>query len=122
LPPKLYVEAVKEGPGDDYGMTNGDTSKSNGTANGSAYKHDKKRKDVDEKKVIYEKHVNDNGEVLTSIKPSENYEDSLKHNGETAPREKGHERPAKRQDELASGRQAGAGWERSAYVPSILQI
>ena len=74
---------------------------------------------LDEDKVAFEKHVNASGTAtLTSVKPDEKYEEALRHNGETAPREKWKNGRAKRQDPpeapLASGRRAGAGWQRSA--------
>lgn len=112
LPPKSYAAAISDGPN----VQNGDGVTPNGHADKPQMNGEKTRKQLDEEKVVYEKHVNHDGEVLTSIKPSENYERSLQHNGHTAPREKKRNRPAKRQDDLASGRQAGAGWERSAYA------
>jgi 2-acylglycerol O-acyltransferase 2 len=78
------------------------------------------RQKVGKDKVIYEKYVNDRGDRLTSVKPDESYEKSLEHDRETAPREKKKVRSmeaSKKHDEkphLASGRRAGAGWERSA--------
>lgn len=71
-------------------------------------------------KVVYEKYVNDGGDHLTSVKPNAGYEKSLEHDRETAPREKEKAKTtqiAKKNGEkshLASGRRAGAGWERSA--------
>ena len=121
LPPKSYAEAISnetnEQTEDAFGNKSDGEQKSavNGYAHAPMVNGHKDRYQLDEDKVVYEKHVNQNGEVFTSIKPSENYEQSLQHNGTTAPREK-HHRPAKRQDELASGRKAGEGWEKSAYV------
>jgi 2-acylglycerol O-acyltransferase 2 len=75
---------------------------------------------VERDKIVYEKHVNDKGDHLTSLKPDENYEKTLEHNRHVAPREKeraGAKQAAKKKDDksqLASGRRAGAGWERSA--------
>jgi 2-acylglycerol O-acyltransferase 2 len=71
-------------------------------------------------KVVYEKYVNNGGDHLTSIKEHGSYEKHLEHDRETAPQEKKKAKEteiAKKQDErphLASGRRAGAGWERSA--------
>ncbi|EXJ65383.1 hypothetical protein A1O7_01724 [Cladophialophora yegresii CBS 114405] len=132
LPPKSYAEAAKP----ETDGLNGDAverepnpkhkSAVNGFAPRPLLNGHKDRQPLDEDRTIYEKHVNQNGEILTSIKPSENYEESLKHNGETAPREKKATRPAKRQDrtrdELASGRQAGAGWEKSAIRWAPLNV
>jgi hypothetical protein len=76
------------------------------------------RRNIDEDRVLYNKHTSPKGEKLTSIKPDESYEEGLKHDAESAPRQKG--RSGKKQDpndeKLASGRRAGAGWERSASV------
>lgn len=79
------------------------------------------RKQLDEDRLIYEKHTGPEGEApLTSIKPSDHHEESLHDSTETRPREKKHNGRSKRQDasndKLASGRRAGAGWEKSAYV------
>ena len=41
---------------------------------------------------IYEKHVDDNGHVLTSVKPDEGYEASLRHDAAIAPRRRKTER------------------------------
>ena len=67
---------------------------------------------TDDKKKVFEKHVNNNGEKITSVKPQDSFEESLKHNEEIAPQEENRLKPA--DSSLASGRQAGKGWERSA--------
>ncbi len=132
LPPKSYAEAADPAT-NEHGAIPVETkpdSEMNGGVNGSMplpHGHgEPDRQKLDEEKVIYEKHVNENGEILTSIKPTEVYEKSLKHNGETSPREKNHKRPVKGQDktedDLASGRKAGAGWERSAYAYLLLLL
>jgi hypothetical protein len=75
---------------------------------------------VEGDKVVYEKHVNDKGDHLTSVKPDESYHKTLEHTRQVAPREKKRAEPkqaSKKKDnksQLASGRRAGAGWERSA--------
>jgi hypothetical protein len=75
---------------------------------------------VEGDKVVYEKHVNDKGDHLTSVKPDESYHKILEHTRQVAPREKKKaeaKQATKRKDDksqLASGRRAGAGWERSA--------
>jgi hypothetical protein len=85
---------------------------------------------VDDAKVLYKEPTSQNGQIpLTSIKPSEEYEEGLRHNAEAAPHkdvgpgvEKGMKKrqdvPSAQQEapHLASGRQAGAGWQNSAYV------
>jgi hypothetical protein len=122
LLPKSYADAAANQGANGTTVEPASDRNGKGTVNGSAHppatKGDKSRRKLDEDKVIFEKHVNNAGEILTSIKPSEQYEESLKHDGQTAPREKKPHRPTKRQDltqdELSSGRKAGAGWERSA--------
>jgi hypothetical protein len=126
LPPKSYAEVAGEGTKNDAGgvpyEANGNVSPNdvNGSAhpnnvNGSA-KVNGMRRNIDDDRVLYDEHISQKGEKLTSIKPDEGYEDRLKHVAETAPRQKG--RSGKKQDgddaQLASGRRAGAGWERSA--------
>jgi hypothetical protein len=75
---------------------------------------------VEGDKVVYEKHVNDKGDHLTSVKPDESYHKTLEHTRQVAPREKKKaeaKQATKKKDDksqLASGRRAGAGWERSA--------
>ncbi len=121
LPPKSYADAVVE-PTTSNGTTNGasSTASPGHTTNGSAHAGLGKGqlKQLGREKVVYEKHLGRGDQTtLTSIKPSEQFEDSLKHNAQTVRREKKPSRPAKRQDtQFASGRKAGAGWERSAYA------
>jgi 2-acylglycerol O-acyltransferase 2 len=120
LPPKSYAEATVEGVHNDAGEK---PQEANGTAssndaNGSV-KVNGVQRNIDEDRVIYDKHISRDGEQLTSIKPNEGYEEALKHDAALAPRHRG--RSGKKQDpndaKLASGRRAGAGWERSAWVP-----
>ncbi|KAK5371103.1 diacylglycerol O-acyltransferase 1 [Exophiala xenobiotica] len=111
------------------GSTNGERSNGNGMVNGHKEK-------VDDAKVLYKEPTSQNGQIpLTSIKPSEEYEEGLRHNAEAAPHkdvgpgvEKGMK---KRQDvpiaqqaapHLASGRQAGAGWQNSAIRWAPLNV
>jgi hypothetical protein len=57
------------------------------------------------------------GERLTRIKSDGAYEKGLKHNELSAPRPKkgvGNQQESRKDPKLASGRRAGAGWERSA--------
>jgi 2-acylglycerol O-acyltransferase 2 len=117
LPPKSYAEAIAEG-------TDKEAGEAQPEANGTAYPNDVNatvkvngvRRNVDEDRVIYDKHTSKDGERLTSIKPDESYEEALKHDANSATRQKG--RSGKKQDpndaKLSSGRRAGAGWERSA--------
>jgi hypothetical protein len=115
LPPKSFADAVQE-PAD---HENAQSQTSTRSYASSATAVDDHREHFDENKLVYEKHLNaSRDEVLTSIKPDEKYEESLKHDGATAPREKRKKGQSKRQDHpeepLASGRKAGAGWQRSA--------
>ena len=82
---------------------------------------------------IYEKHVDGNGHVLTSLKRDDSYAESLRHDELIAPRRKSGDRSPNKEhkgkkdepegtSQLKTGRRAGAGWERSAYVLSILTI
>lgn len=117
LPPKSYAEATVEGTDKHAGAL---PSEVNGAALPDDVTQSVKvnglRKNIDEDRVIHDKHSSEKGEKLTSIKPDESYEQKLKHNAEPAPRQKW--RSGKKQDsneaKLASGRRAGAGWERSA--------
>lgn len=83
---------------------------------------DRQGRDVDEARVIYDKHISSKGEKLTSTEPDESYDERLKHFPESVARRKGRSR--QKQDpndpKLASGRRAGAGWGRSAYEKNCL--
>ena len=104
------------------GLLEGDTSSSATAGNTNGFPPaNGVRKPVGEDKVVYEKYVNDKGEHLMSVKPDDTYERSLEHDVLNAPRENQRKdktvRIMKRQNgksQLASGRRAGAGWERSA--------
>ena len=81
-------------------------------------KADEMRADID--KVFYENQVDDVGNNLISVEPSTDYRKQLEHGQDTAPPEKKKSQTtdvAKKQSgksHLASGRRAGAGWQRSA--------
>ncbi|KAK8216903.1 diacylglycerol O-acyltransferase 1 [Zalaria obscura] len=60
-------------------------------------------------KLVYEEFHN--GEQLTSVKPSDGFEASHRQDENKVPEEQ-----ASSKEELVSGRRAGAGWEKSAYV------
>lgn len=122
LPPKSYADAITT---NENGGTNGSLAplpKQSGPrndSNGTSLLNGDKRQ-LDENKVIFQKRASQNGEpVLTSVKPDDSYEESLKHNKEIAPREtQKPETKQKKQDppksQLRSGRRAGAGWQTSA--------
>lgn len=118
LPPKSYAEATVEGTDQEAGVLyNADGTAVSDNADGSSAANGLWH-NIDEDRVIYDKHTDKKGQKLTSIKPDESYEKMLRHGAESAPRQKG--RSGKKQDlnnsKLASGRRAGAGWERSALV------
>lgn len=115
LPPKSYATALTEpeeqhtapAPNGNNGV-NFDSSKQNGSAVKTNLRG------ADDKKVIYEKHINGSGELITSVKPHENYEEALRHNEEAAPRDKVKNKKQDPGSGLSSGRQAAAGWDQSA--------
>jgi hypothetical protein len=128
LPPKSYATATKE-PFEKQQQENGNAFHINGDlkeSKKSQIKADVKgnEQQLDEQKVLFEEHTNGDGEILTSVKPDPEYEKSLKHDKEAAPRDqrKSSKNTNKRQDtpksqlkdDLSSGREAGAGWEKSA--------
>lgn len=111
LPPKSYADSVVRSPS----AQNGDVSgKANGTIHNKTVNGGPK--ELEDDKLVYEKYTSRGGETsLTSIKVDEEHHQSLKHSEKTAPWDN---KKVKKQDtpkELASGRKAGAGWEKSAY-------
>jgi hypothetical protein len=58
---------------------------------------------------VYEKHPNGNGEPLTSVKPTAEFEAETR-----------TDKPPRRNSELKSGRQAGEGWHKSKCVFPLL--
>lgn len=80
--------------------------KSNGTLRTSGYK-----KEEQQPNLVEEKYKDRHGESLTSIKPATDYETALMQDEKELPVVKRNENEA-----LVSGRQAGAGWERSGYA------
>ena len=117
LPPRSYAEVAVEGierhAEEVPHQTNGEAYPTD--VNGSA-KVNGWSLNIDKDYVLYDKHISPDGEKLTSIKPETNYEKGLKHDVESAPKQQGRSR--NKQDhnnaKLASGRRAGAGWQRSA--------
>lgn len=124
LPPKSYAEATSKPYDEQIHEADGAQDKANGqktpddrvNVNGSA------KKDGEQSggnKVIFEKHTNGDGEVLTSVKPSEELEASLRHRQGASSRGGPKEPSVKKQQDqtkakLSSGRTAGEGWKRSA--------
>ena len=78
------------------------------------------KENSDKAKIVFDKYVDDKGNRLTSVKPAQGHEKQLEHDRETAPRGKETakttqiEKTHDGKSHLASGRRAGAGWERSA--------
>lgn len=138
LPPKSYADAAHEAVdgesgqdmnGNDHEHVNGNVKHSDsGPSSRKSSNNTNGERHVDEDKVQFEKYVDSNGSALVSVKPDPGYEENLKHNGETAPRSIESSRsdsnrakqpvPSRQQDttktQLQTGREAGAGWEKSA--------
>lgn len=137
LEPKSYADAAQEAvepkseenDAIDYG--NGTTSQNGGESsqqNGDSHSAQKSSNDtnvgkkLEEEKVVFEKYPTNDGTYLTSVKADLDYEESLKHNAEVAPRSPeptvSRRSTPKKQDtpkpQLTKGRKAGAGWEQSA--------
>jgi hypothetical protein len=142
MPSKTYADAVVEPPppktngihdGDAPSHTDNDAVKSPGEYSGSGIldaptspvrghkrlgsrssrnslraKEVKKKNSSEENNLVYEKYQDGNGAHLTSRKSTEEYEEGL----DQDKKEMQHHSP-ERQRELASGRVAAAGWERS---------
>ena len=130
LPPKSYAEATvqplqeQQKVNQAFAQTNGHPKESGSSteSNGDGFCPAKREeKSLDEDRVIYAKHVDSNGTAIASVRPHPSYEEALKHVQEAVPRLRKKESTTQnKQDttrpQLASGRRAGAGWERSAYV------
>ena len=112
LPPKSYADAVVTSSDDVDGHFHERRLSMSGTSSTTAVDD---RNQLDEDRVLYEKHNGPNGRnTLTSVRPHDTYESALRHNGDTAPRERKRDNRARPQSPLESGRKAGAGWQRSA--------
>ena len=125
LPAKSYAEATRQSyenqqTANSYAMQTGGYSDTGRNVNGS-HLAGTEEKQLEHRKVVYAKHFDNKGTAVASVKPDPGYEAALEHNQLSAPRQRKKEiapdktkSPEKRK--LASGRRAGAGWERSAYV------
>lgn len=80
--------------------------KSNGTPRTNGYRKEELQSDL-----VEERYKDKDGESLTSIKPATDYETALMLTEKELPVVKKTDNQA-----LVSGRQAGAGWERSGYA------
>ena len=130
LPQKSYADAVtipeeQQENGAAAGASSTDkvevkSSETAGNVNGFSPANGSIEKSRLDDKVVYEKYTNDRGDHLTSVKPDESYEKGLQHDREIAKRDNKEKavQPEKQgqTSQLRSGRLAGAGWERSAYV------
>jgi hypothetical protein len=134
LPPKSYAEAIiqpleeQENANKHVVEINGNSStpsntaaKANGTrSTNGAEKH------LDTPKVVYSQHVDARGTAVASVEPEPGYEAALQHNHAPAPRQRRETAFEKTSSpgkaKLASGRKAGAGWGRSAYVYSSVLL
>ena len=76
----------------------GHKKNSSSRSNGSK----KVKKDERSNSQMYEQYKDGDGELLTSMKPSDNYEKELR-----------QEKKEAKKDQLVPGRMAGAGWQRS---------
>lgn len=108
LPPKSYADSV------------GQTSQPNGHANQPpSVVITKSDLQPDHKaKLVNEGYTSQDGrDSLTSLKVGDQHQKSLRHAQRTASpaKHKSHHKRKEAPEELASGRKAGAGWERSAY-------
>lgn len=108
LPPKSYVGAATQPPPQTNG-TNGYTAPKNDSSYSKTNLNG-----TDNKKLVYEKHTNADGEDLTSVKPQDGFEEALKHNKATAPKEEVNGKKKQDKINLATGREAGKGWQESA--------
>ena len=127
LPPKSYTAAVLEPATDGTNQSTnhhidthskGSSQDLQPTSPSSAWTSGT-RTPINEDADLYEKHIDGDGHVLTSLKPKEDYEASLRHDVAVAPRKRQtYENAPRKQDipksQLKTGRRAGAGWEQSA--------
>lgn len=129
LPPKSYAEAIlqpfegQQEANKHAVETNGHSSTNSTTAGNINGVRPAKgaEKELDAGKFLYADHVDRKGTAVASVKPEPGFEVALKHNQVSAPRRRTKEtalakRSSPEKPKLASGRRAGAGWERSAYV------
>ena len=134
LPLKSYTEAAAQSLEKQQdanklpGHTRGHPDKASSTSTASNINgfqpQQREEKLPGEDQIVYTDHVDSNGMSLVSLKPGPTYEEALKHSQAAAPRPRKKntaiQDPAKGQ--LASGRQTGTGWERSAYACPSSQV
>lgn len=112
LPPKSYAASVSQ------------TSEQNGHADEppSVVITKSDLQPSHKEKLVNEGYTSQDGrDSLTSLKVGEQHQKSLRHSQRTASpaKHKNHQKRKEAPEELASGRKAGAGWERSAYDMSF---
>lgn len=131
VPPKSYAAAAKEpldevtaAPSGRSGkahtfqsgpLTNGHIPPDESLLSPESFKQTSEERPLDEKKVVYQRFTAGHGDSLTSIEPGKDFQDGLRHNEDTRPRDRSRDR-GRQEDgpQLATGRKAGAGWEKSA--------
>lgn len=112
LAPKSYADAVVISSDDVDDHSHDRRLSMSGTSSTTAVDD---RNQLDEDKVIYERHNVSNGRgTLASVRSDESYEEALRHNVDTGPRLPKRRSGNRPQTPLESGRKAGAGWQRSA--------
>lgn len=129
LPPKSYAEAIFEPfesqqEANKHAVeTNGHSStksSTTGIANG-LHPTNGAEKQLDTGELIRADPTNGKGIAVASVKPDPKYAAALQHDQASAPRQRRKETALKKNSSLekstfTSGRSAGAGWSKSAYV------
>lgn len=114
LPPKSYADAFKVGTEGEMNSRTAQVAESF-QLNDTTRPYKPQANGVPDDTLVYGKHRSRSGEMLTSVKPDVGHDEALDHNERVAPRKRRNTAGA---SELASGRRAGAGWEKSACVKS----
>ncbi|KAI9693879.1 MAG: diacylglycerol O-acyltransferase 1 [Bathelium mastoideum] len=109
----IAIDGISEVELSGTGMNDAPTSpqKKARHSRGSSLKENgikKEKTDTNEDILEFEKYQGSNGDVLTSTKPDDAYEEELRQDEKEMPK------PKKRRSSLASGKRAGSGWERSS--------
>jgi glucose/arabinose dehydrogenase len=115
LPSKSYADAVISGNRQADGHPPERRPSMSAASSATAVDDAASRAQLDEDKLTYEKHAGSSGGgMLTSMRPGDSWEEALRHNRTTAPRDQKRQAENRPRSRLASGRKAGAGWQRSA--------
>ena len=124
--PKSYANAAVEAPtrlSSDLKQANPATTFDPASTNSAPQKTTprtkangtKPKRDGD--KLVFEKYTDGHGTHLTSVRAGDDHEEELKRHKEVAPRRSkatDKKEDSMKQPALATGRRAGAGWEKSA--------